>query len=125
MKQRTLLALSLSSVLMLATAAANAKCTVTLKFTNNDTHEITIYGNDSQSRVNGLTWSKMGFNDVKLQPGATANATWTTNFSCGGNAKRDLRFSFKDTGDNQTYRKTENNLNVNDGDSYSFTFKND
>ncbi len=125
MNNRSLLALSLSTMMMFAAATASAKCTVTLRFTNTDTHAITIYGNDSQSRVNGLTWSKMGFNDVTLQPGATANATWTTNFSCGGKAKRDLRFSYQDSGDNNTYQKTVNNLDVNDGSTYSYTFKND
>ena len=125
MNTRTLLAISLSSVLLLAASTASAKCTVTLKFTNNDTHAITIFGNDSQSRINGLTWSKMGFNDVTLQPGQTGNATWTTNQSCGGNAKRDLRFKYQDDGDNNTYQKTVNNLDVNDGATYSYTFKND
>ena len=123
--KRSLLAVSLSSVLLLAAADANAKCTVTLKFTNDDTHEITVLGNDSQARINGLTWAKMGFNDVTLQPGATGNATWTLNQSCGGNAKRDLRFKFQDTGDNNKYQKSVNNLDVTDGATYSYSFKND
>jgi hypothetical protein len=37
---------------------ASAKCTVTLKFTNNNSNEITMLGADSQARVNGGTWSK-------------------------------------------------------------------
>ena len=84
MLKSALIALSLSGVMLIAATAAHAKCTVTLKFTNNDTHEITVLGNDSQARVNGLTWSKMNFNDVTVQPGATGNATSTTNMSCGG-----------------------------------------
>lgn len=52
--------------LMLAAIPASAKCTVTLKFTNNDSHEITVLGSDSQARVNGGTYSKMNFQDVVL-----------------------------------------------------------
>jgi hypothetical protein len=125
MNPRSRLTLILSSVLLLGASGAHAKCTVTLKFTNSDTHEITILGNDSQVRINGLTWSKMAFNDVKLQPGATGNATWTTNQSCGGNSKRDLRFKFQDSGDGNKYQKTVNNVDIEDGLTYSYTFDND
>jgi hypothetical protein len=114
-----------ASVLLLAATGAHAKCTVTLKFTNTDTHEITVLGNDSQARINGLTWAKMSFNDVTLQPGATGNASWTTNQACSGNAKRDLRFKFQDAGDGNKYQKTVNNLDVEDGLTYSYSFKND
>ncbi len=120
-----LIALSLSAVMLVAAPGAHAKCTVTLKFTNNDAHEITVLGNDSQSRVNGMTWSKMGFNDVTIQPGATRNATWTTNMSCGGNAKRDLRFKYQDSGDGNKYQKTVNNVDIEDGLSYVYSIKND
>jgi hypothetical protein len=115
----------MSSVLLLAAGTASAKCTVTLKFTNNDTHTITVFGDDSQARINGLTWSKMGFNDVTLEPGQTRNTTWTLNQSCGGQAKRDLRFKFQDNGDNNKYQKNVDNLDVTDGATYSYTFKND
>jgi hypothetical protein len=125
MNSRSRLTLILSSVLLFAASGAHAKCTVTLKFTNNDTHEITILGNDSQARINGLTWSKMSFNDVTLQPGATGNATWTTNQSCGGNAKRDLRFKYQDAGDGNKYQKTVNNVDIEDGLTYTYSFKND
>jgi hypothetical protein len=125
MNNRSTLGAALLGALLLASAGAHAKCTVTLKLTNNDRHEITVLGNDSQARVNGGTWSKMGFNDVTLAPGATGNATWTTNLSCGGNAKRDLRFKFQDSGDGNKYQKTVNNLDIEDGLSYSYSFKND
>jgi hypothetical protein len=105
--------------------SAHAKCTVTLKFTNNDTHDINILGNDSQARINGLTWSTMGFNDAGLKPGATGNASWTTNQSCGGHAKRDLRFKFQDTGDSNIYEKDVNNVDIDKGLTYSYTIKND
>ena len=125
MFKRSLMTLSLSGLMLVAATGASAKCTVTLKFTNNDAHEITVLGNDSQSRVNGLTWSKMGFNDVTVQPGATSNATWTTNMSCGGNAKRDLRFKYQDSGDGNKYQKTVNNVDIEDGLAYSYSIKND
>ena len=125
MLKNSLIALSLSGAMLFAATGASAKCTVTLKFTNNDAHEITVLGNDSQSRVNGLTWSKMGFNDVTVQPGATSNATWTTNMSCGGNAKRDLRFKYQDSGDGNKYQKTVNNVDIDDGLTYSYSIKND
>jgi hypothetical protein len=125
MNPRSRFTLITAGALLLAATGVHAKCTVTLKFTNNDTHEITILGNDSQARINGLTWAKMSFNDVTLQPGATGNATWTTNQACSGNAKRDLRFKFQDAGDGNKYQKTVNNLDVEDGLTYSYTFKND
>jgi hypothetical protein len=125
MLKSSLLALSLSGVTLIAATGAYAKCTVTLKFTNNDAHEITVLGNDSQVRVNGLTWSKMSFNDVTVQPGAAGNATWTTNMSCGGNAKRDLRFKYQDSGDGNKYQKTVNNVDIEDGLTYTYAFKND
>lgn len=119
--------ITLSSVLLLAAAGAQAKCTVTLRFTNTDAHEITIFGNDSQARINGLTWSKMSFNDVTLAPGASGNATWTTNQSCGGNAKRDLRFRFKDSApnDGSKYSEVFENIDIEDGETYRFDIKND
>lgn len=79
---KTWLPMSVFSAAMSAVApGASAKCTVTLQFTNNDSHKINILGNDSQSRVNGLTWSKMNFGNVEIEPGATRHASWTTNMS--------------------------------------------
>jgi hypothetical protein len=125
MLKSSLIALSLSGVMLIAAPGAHAKCTVTLKFTNNDAHEITVLGNDSQVRVNGLTWSKMSFNDVTVQPGTTGNATWTSNMSCGGHAKRDMRFKYQDSGDGNKYQKTVNNVDIEDGLTYTYAFKND
>jgi hypothetical protein len=100
--------------LLLAAVPAGAKCTVTLKFTNNDTHEVTVLGNDSQARVNGGTYSKMDFQDVVLAPGATGTTSWTTNMSCGGHAKRDLA----STGNNDKYEKMVANVDIDDGVTY-------
>ena len=117
--------LSVSGAMLVAAAGAHAKCTVTLKFTNNDTHEITVLGSDSQSRINGLSFSKMNFNDVTIQPSGTGNATWTTNQACSGNAKRDLRIKFQDAGDGNKYQKNVNNVDIEDGLTYAYTLKND
>ena len=122
----TLLCSTLSCALLLSAAEASAKCTVTLKFTNNDTHDITMLGNDSQARVNGGTWSKMGFNNVTIKPGATGSTSWTTNMSCSGNAKRDLRFKYQDSGDSNIYPKMVDNVDIDDGLTYGpYAIKND
>jgi hypothetical protein len=105
--------------------SAHAKCDVTLKFTNNDTHEIRVLGDDSQARINGLTWAKMRFPDVPIKPGDTGNTTWQTHQSCGGKAKRDLRIKFQDTGDNNIYEKFVSNVDIDPGLTYSYTLKND
>jgi len=116
----------LTAGLLLAGVSGYAKCTVTLKFTNNDTHEITVLGNDSQARVNGGLYSKMGFQNVVLAPGATGVASWTTNMSCGGHAKRDLRFRYQDSGDSNTYEKMVANVDIDDGLTYGpYAIKND
>ena len=112
--------------MLLAAVPASAKCTVTLKFTNNDTHEITVLGNDSQARVNGGTYSKMNFQDVVVAPGATGSTSWTTNMSCGGHAKRDLKFKYRDSGDNDKYEKMVANVDIDDGVTYGpYAIKND
>ena len=108
----------LSGAMLFSGFEASAKCTVTLKFTNDNAHEITVLGNDSQSRVNGGTWSKMGFNNVVIQPSATGNTSWTTNMSCGGNAKRDLRIRYQDSGDSNKYTMLVNNVDIDDGLTY-------
>ena len=112
--------------LLLAAVPASAKCTVTLKFTNHDTHEITVLGNDSRARINGGTYSKMDFQDVVLAPGASGTTSWTTNMSCGGHAKRDLRFKFRDAGNSDKYEKMVANVDIDDGVTYGpYALKND
>jgi hypothetical protein len=112
--------------LLLASIPASAKCTVTLKFTNNDSHEITVLGDDSQARVNGGTYAKMNFQNVVLAPGATGSTSWTTNMSCGGHAKRDLRFKYRDSSDNDKYEKMVADVDIDDGVTYGpYVIKND
>jgi hypothetical protein len=112
--------------LMAVSLPASAKCTVTLKFTNNDSHEITVLGSDSQARVNGGTYSKMNFQDVVIAPGGTGNTSWTTNMSCGGHAKRDLRFKYRDSGNNDKYEKMVSDVDIDDGVTYGpYAIKND
>lgn len=123
MTLRSPLSLVLSGVLLLAASGAHAKCTVTLKFVNNDTHAITVLGNQSQSRINGLTWAKMSFSNVSLDPGATGTASWTTNQACSGNAKRDLRFFFNDESDGVNYSTVFDNRDIDDGLTYTFALK--
>jgi hypothetical protein len=106
---------ALCSGLMFVASQASAKCNVTLKFKNNDKHEITVLGNKSKSRVNGGTYSKMNFNNVKIKPGAVGSTSWRTNMSCGGNAKRDLKFKYQDGGDSNIYSKMVDNVNIEDG----------
>jgi hypothetical protein len=116
----------LAGGLLLAGIPASAKCTVTLKFTNNDSHEITVLGNDSQARVNGGTYSKMGFQNVVIPSGGTASTSWTTNMSCGGHAKRDLRFRYLDSGDSNKYERMVANVDIDDGLTYGpYAIKND
>jgi hypothetical protein len=103
----------------------SAKCSIILEFKNNDSHKITVLGDDSQSRVNGGLWSKMNFNDVTLEPGDIKTASWTPNMSCNGNAKRDVRFKYIDKNNNVKYPNLVNNIDFDDGQRYQFAFKND
>ena len=96
---------------------ASAKCTITLRFTNNNANEIQMLGSESQARVNGGTWSKMNFSNVTIQPGATGSTSWKTNMSCNGNALRDLRLKYKDNGDQIKYTENFNDYNFDDGDT--------
>ena len=96
---------------------ASAKCTVTLRFTNNNSSEIEMLGSESQARVNGGTWSKMNFSNVKIQSGATGSTSWKMNMSCNGNALRDLRLKYKDNGDQIKYTENFNDYNFDDGDT--------
>lgn len=110
-----------SAALAGGAVSANAKCTVTLKLKNTNSGTITVLGDESQSRVNGLTWSKMNFSNTVIQAGQTRDVPWTTNFSCGGSAKRDLRFKYQQSGSNNIYEEMKDNVDIEDGLSYSVT----
>ena len=125
MSAKRVLFLAVPCVLLAAAIPAGAKCTVELKFTNNDSHEITVLGSNSQSRINGGVYSKMNFPDLVLAPGATGSSAWTTNMSCGGHTKRDLRFKYRDSGDNNKYEKMVSNVDIDDGVTYTYAIKND
>ncbi len=107
-----------SAAALLAIPNAHAKCTVTLEFTNSGSHAITVLGNDSQARVNGELWSKMNFHNVTVQPGETGHTSWTTDMSCSGHAKRDLRFKYQDSADSNIYEKMVDNVDIDDGLTY-------
>jgi hypothetical protein len=116
--------LALAAVALTALAgSAAAKCTLTLKLKNQNAAAITVLGSESQVKVNGGTWSKMQFNNVVVQPGATGTATWTTNMSCGGNAKRDFRIKYSDQGDNAQYQENFDNIDIHDGQTLNFTLE--
>ena len=102
---------------------ANAKCTITLRFTNNNANEITMLGSESQARVNGGTWSKMNFQNVTIQPGATGSTSWKTNMSCNGNALRDLRLRYRDSGDQIKYTENYNDHDFDDGDTVTIVIE--
>lgn len=124
MKIATLTATALG--LMLTAGAASAKCTLTVKFINNDSHQIVVLGSESQAKVNGGTWSAMNFGNVTVAPGATGTASWTTNMSCGGGAKRDFRIKFKDSGNDQIYSDTSHtDIDIFDGETLTWRLKND
>jgi hypothetical protein len=108
----------LAGAMLVSVRQASAKCTVTLRFTNNNSHAITVRGDDSQARVNGGAWSKMRFQDVIIQRAATVSTSWTTDMSCGGNARRDLRIKYLDAGDNIIYSERINDVNIEDGLTY-------
>lgn len=106
--------------------SALAACTLTLRFTNYDSHRLTVLGSESQVRVNGGTWSKMNFNNVSLAPGETKTASWTSNMSCGGGAKRDFRIRFEDTGDNAMYSNAnKTDIDIYDGQTLTWVLQND
>jgi hypothetical protein len=122
MKQAVFAALA-AAVLAVAGPAA-AKCTVTLKLTNGESGKITVLGNDSQARVNGGLWSKMGFSNVTIDAGDVRDVAWTTNFSCGGSAKRDLRFKYQKASDNQVLQEMVDNIDISDGGTVRVTLNN-
>jgi len=112
-----------TAALTLLAGSAFAKCTLTLRFTNNNAAAATVLGSSSQVRVNGGLWSKMNFNNVVVQPGATGVASWTTNMSCGGDAKRDFRIKYEDQGDNATYQENKDNIDIFDGQTLTFVLE--
>jgi hypothetical protein len=118
---RSMLATAVA-LMVVAAGPVAAKCTVTLKMTNGEGSTITVLGNDSQSRVNGLTWSKMGFSNTTIGAGDTRSVPWTTNFSCGGSAKRDLRFKYQKG--NQVFEEMKDNLDISDGGTVFVTLNN-
>lgn len=112
--------------LMMSGGTALAKCTLTLKFTNNNANKITVLGSESQGRVNGGTWAAMDFNNVTLDPGASGSAAYTTKLACGGHAKRDFRIRYEDKGNNVIYMDTsKNDIDVYDGQTLTWTLKHD
>ena len=102
---------------------ASAKCTITLRFTNNNSNAIEMKGSESQARVNGGTWSKMNFPDVTIQPGATGSTSWKMNMSCNGGALRDLRLKYEDKGDQITYTENFNDHDFDDGDTVTIAIE--
>jgi hypothetical protein len=102
---------------------ASAKCNITLRFTNNNANAIEMLGSESQSRVNGGTWSKMNFQNVTVQPGATGSTSWKTNMSCNGNALRDLRLKYRDQGDSVKYQENFNDHDFDDGDTVTISIE--
>jgi len=120
---RSLLAGLGCAVLVAAGSPAFAICTVTLKFKNDNGDAVTVRGDDSQARVNGGLWSKMGFPDTEIQAGATASVPWKTNMSCGGNAQRDLRFKYAEDSSNKVFEEMVNNIDIADGQTVNVTLK--
>ncbi|MBS0445324.1 MAG: hypothetical protein JSR59_05160 [Proteobacteria bacterium] len=112
-----------TSVCLAAAAPAMAKCTVTLKFKNANADKVTVRGDDSQSRVNGGWWSKMDFSNTTIAAGATGSVPWTTDMSCSGNAKRDLRFKYEDDKNNQVFEEMIDNIDLADGQTVDVTLK--
>lgn len=110
-------------VLGAATGAAQAKCNVTLELKNGNGREITVMGNDSKAKVNGGTWSRMNFGTLTIPAGATRDASWVTNMSCSGNAKRDLKIEYQESGSNQTYTEHKDDIDVEPGVAVQVTLK--
>jgi opacity protein-like surface antigen len=122
---KTFLKPALAAVLatLLTASPAFAKCTVTLKMSNGNGEKITVLGADSQARVNGGTWSKMGFSNTPIASGADADVPWTTNMSCGGSAKRDLRFKYQSAPNNAVFEEMVDNIDLVDGGNVRVTLK--
>jgi len=112
-----------AAAIALCALPAFAKCNVTLKMTNGNADKITVLGNDSQARVNGGTWSKMSFQNTAIKAGDQADVPWTTNMSCGGSAKRDLRFKYQVAPNNAVFEEMVDNIDISDGGSVRVTLK--
>jgi hypothetical protein len=110
-------------VALLAASAAQAKCNVTLELKNSNDRQITVLGSDSKAKVNGGTWSKMNFGNITIPAGQTRDASWVTNMSCSGNAKRDLKIEYQESGSNQTYTEHKDDINVEPGVAVQVTLK--
>ena len=115
--------LAAAAVALLAATPAIAKCTVTLKMTNGNREKITVPGADSQARVNGGTWSKMGFHNTPIKAGDNTDVPWTANMSCGGSAKRDLRFKDQSAPDNAVFEELPDNIDLVPGGDVRVTLK--
>lgn len=115
------MALVLGAVTVASASSANAKCNVTLELKNGNAKALTALGGDSKARVNGGTWSKMNFGNVTIQPGATRDVSWVTNMSCSGNAKRDLKVVYQESGSNQTFEERKDDINVEPGVAVQMT----
>ena len=126
MRRGTLAVIGAAAATLIGGARAEAKCTVTLKLTNNNpSHTIRVLGAESQVRVNGGWWAKMQFNDATVDAGQTESRSWTSNMSCSGNAKRDFRIKFEDTTNNVIYSDTDlQNIDVRDGQELIIGLKN-
>lgn len=117
------LAIAAFAFAVIAAPAAHAKCNVTVELTNNNAETVTALGGKSKARVNGGTWSKMNFGDVKIASGKTKDVAWVTNMSCDGNAKRDIKIAYQQNGSNQTYEEVKNDINVEPGVAVQVTLK--
>lgn len=111
------------ALLCLLAGAAQAKCNVTLELKNSNAKSVTVLGDKSKARINGLPWAKMNFGDITIGPGDTRDASWVTNQSCSGNAKRDLRIAYQEKGSNQTYEEHKDDINVEPGVAVQVTLK--
>jgi hypothetical protein len=123
MTMKSLILSTCTALLMAAGLPALAKCTVTLKLTNANGEKVTVLGNDSQARVNGGLWSKMGFQNTAIKAGDSSDVPWTTNMSCGGSAKRDLRFKYQAAPNNAVFEEMVDNIDLSDGGSVKVTLK--
>lgn len=121
--KKALLLPAFAAMLALPTLEAAAKCTVTLKFVNKNSKDATALGAKSQSRINGGLWSKMNFSNVTVKPGQSKTVPWTLKMSCGGSKKRDLRIKYQESGTNQIYQENVDNIDIEDGLTYTVTLK--
>jgi len=112
-----------AALALLAASPTFAKCTVTLKMTNGNSEKITVLGADSQSRVNGGTWSKMSFQNTEIKAGDNTDVPWTANMSCGGSAKRDLRFKYQSAPNNAVFEELLDNIDLVPGGNVRVTLK--